>query len=252
MKNFLYALLIITNVVAAQSVDDLFAEANTLYKEGNYLAAVETYQKIAEQKVVSSELYYNLGNCYYKLNQVAPTIYNYEKALLLDPLNEDAANNLVFAKRLTLDTIEELPKSFLQKINTNFLQKLSYNEWAKVVILSSFLTAIFFLLFYFSKTSTRKRTYFIISVLGFLCLVTTIFITVNQYQQTKNTLEAIVFSEEVTVKNAPTINSEDVFTLHEGTKVWVLDAVDHWNKIKIADGKVGWIAIENIKKLTFF
>jgi tetratricopeptide (TPR) repeat protein len=239
-------------MVAAQSVDDLFAEANTLYKQGNYLAAVETYQKIEAENVVSSALYYNLGNCYYKLNKVAPTIYNYEKALLIDPLNEDASNNLVFAKRLTLDTIEDLPRSFLQKMNANFLQKLSYNEWAKGAIIFSFLAALFFLLFYFSRISARKRSYFIVSILGFLCLILTVFITINQYQQTKNTLEAIIFSEEVTVKNAPTINSEDVFTLHEGTKVWVLDAVDNWNKIKIADGKVGWIATKNIKKLTFF
>lgn len=252
MKKYLFLLLIIASTVKAQSADELFISANNLYKEGDYTRALEMYKAIEAQENVSSALYYNLGNCYYKLNNVAATIYNYEKALLLDPLNEDAATNLIFAKRLTLDNIEELPKTFLEKFNEKVLQKLSYNSWASVAVSFSFLGTLFFLLFYFSRISSKKRSYFILSILSFLCLITSVFITVNQYNMKKNTVEAIIFAETATVKNAPTLNSEDVFTLHEGTKVFVLDGVDNWKKIKLADGKIGWIDAEELKVFTLF
>jgi tetratricopeptide (TPR) repeat protein len=252
MKKILFLLLLISGFSKAQTANDLFKKANELYKEGGYLEAIETYEKIEDSLLVSSELYYNIGNCYYKLNKVAPTIYNYEKALQLDPLNLDASNNLVFAKRLTIDNIEEVPKSFLQKFNKNYLQKLSYNQWAIVAVLFSFLVTVLFLLFYFSNIPSRKRFFFTTSILSLLLLIVSLFITYNQYTLEKNTIEAIIFAEETPVKNAPTINSEDVFTLHEGTKVLVLDEIDEWKKIKLADGKIGWILSENLKVLGLF
>lgn len=252
MKKYLFLLLIIASNLKAQSVDELFISANNLYKEGDYARAIEMYKAIEVKENVSSALYYNLGNCYYKLNKVAATIYNYEKALLLDPLNEDAATNLIFAKRLTLDNIEELPKTFLQKFNENVLQKLSYNAWAGIAITFSFLGTLFFLLFYFSRISSKKRSYFILSTLSFLCLIVSVFITINQHNIKKNTVEAIIFAESAIVKNAPTLNSEAIFTLHEGTKVNVLDGVDNWKKIKLADGKTGWMNAEELKVFTLF
>lgn len=249
MKKFFFLFLLISNIGWSQSSDELFTNANNLYKEGKYQEAIELYTKIEAKNLVSSELYYNLGNCYYKLNKVAPTIYNYEKALKLDPLNQDAQNNLVFAKRLTLDRIEELPKSLLQKFNHNYLQKLTYNEWAKVAIVFSFLAALLFLLFYFVVNSKKKRFYFIFSMLSFLFLITLIAITYNQYSKEKNTIEAIIFTEKIEVKNAPTENSNEIFTLHEGTKIFILDSVDNWKKIKLADGKIGWLETNNLKEL---
>ena len=249
MRKIIFLLLMIADTMFAQTADSLFVTANNLYKKGKVEQAIETYKKIESQNLISSELYYNLGNCYYKLNKVGPSIYNYEKALKIDPLNEDVKNNLIFAKRLAIDTIEELPKSFLQKFNKNYVQKLSYNQWALLVVFLSFLGSILFLLFYFADVPSRKRLYFGTSILSFLLLITSIFITYNQYNISKNTIEAIIFSEKTEVKNAPTLNSEDVFTLHEGTKVFVLDAVDNWKKIKVADGKIGWILTEKLKEI---
>ncbi|APG66108.1 hypothetical protein LPB136_12320 [Tenacibaculum todarodis] len=253
MKNIIFILtIIISGFATAQTTDELFTKANTFYKEGKYQEAIDIYNQIEANKEVSSELYYNLGNAYYKLNKVAPTVYNYEKALKLNPLNTDAKNNLIFANRLTLDSIEELPKSLLQQFNKNYLQKLTYNEWAIVCVFLSFLAAILFLVFYFAETPNRKRLFFVFSSLSFLLLIATIAITYNQFNLKKNTVEAIIFSEEVEVKNAPTENSNDVFTIHEGTKVFVLDTVDNWKKIKLADGKIGWTIDENLKIITTF
>lgn len=252
MKKILFLLLIITNTIAAQSVDSLFVDANELYRNGEFEKAIEKYKKIETTEKISSELFYNLGNAYYKLNKVGPSIFYYEKALKINPLNEDVKNNLVFAKRLALDNIEEVPKTVFQKFNINYLQKLSYNNWAIVTVVFSFLAAILFLLFYFSDSPIKKRFYFTVSIICFLFLMSTLFITYHQYNFSKNNIEAIVFAEKTEVKNAPTVNAEEVFTLHEGTKVIVLDAIDNWKKIKIADGKQGWIIADEIKLLNNF
>ncbi|PQJ68847.1 MULTISPECIES: SH3 domain-containing protein [Polaribacter] len=252
MKKLFFLLLIIVNSVTAQNVDSLFVSANNLYKNGKFNEAIELYKKVESQKLVSSELYYNLGNSYYKLNKVGPSIYYYEKALKLNPLNEDVKNNLVFAKRLALDNIEVLPKTVLQKFSVNYLQKLSYNQWAVVVIACSILGSLLFLLFYFAESPSKKRFYFTTSSISFILLIASLFITYNQYHFSINNKEAIVFAEKTEVRNAPTLNSEEVFTLHEGTKVFVLDAVDNWKKIKLADGKLGWIIADEIKIISDF
>ena len=246
-KIIILLLLFISSMLNAQNADAVFSNANTLYKEGKYNEAIKLYEEIANQDKVSSELYYNLGNAYYKLNKVAPSIYYYEKALQLNPLNEDAQNNLIFAKRLTLDRIEELPKSVFQKFNENYLQKLTYNGWAIVAVIFSFLAGILFLLFYFAIEPSKKRLYFVTSMLSFLLLIITLSITFTQYNDAQKNIHAIIFSEEVTVKNAPTPNSEEVFTLHEGTKVKVLDSVDDWKKIRLTDGKIGWMKANLLK-----
>ena len=249
MKKILFLLLIITNAITAQTASESFSAANDLYKNEKFEQAISLYEKIEAQGLVSSELHYNLGNSYYKLNKVGPSIYHYEKSLKLDPLNEDVKNNLVFAKRLALDNIEELPKTVFQKFNKNYLQMLSYNQWAAVVILFSALGSLLFLLFYFAISPSKKRFYFATSALSFILLITSSLITYNQYLRATNNKEAVVFAKKTAVRNAPTLNSEEVFTLHEGTKVLVLDKVDNWKKIKLADGKIGWIIAQEIKEL---
>ena len=249
MKKYIFLLFFISNFAFAQNAERLFIDANDFYKKEQYQKALELYKQIDSLGVHSSELYHNLGNTYYKLNKVGPSIYYYEKALLLNPQNEDVQNNLVFARRLSLDNIEELPKTVFQKFNSNYLQKLSYNQWAMVVVGFSFLVSLFFLIYYFSSSSSIKRLFFIMSLIATILLVVSTVITFNQYSFAKNNKVAIVFAEETEIRNAPTFNSEKVFTLHEGTKVIVLDMIDEWKKIKIADGKIGWIIAEEIKEL---
>jgi tetratricopeptide (TPR) repeat protein len=253
MKKILLLLAFFTvNGLFSQDFDKLFSEANNFYKNGNYENAIELYEQIAVSGNVSSELFYNLGNSYYKINKVGPSIYNYEKALLLDPLNEDAENNLIFAKRLSLDRIEELPKSALQKFNENYISKLHYNQWATLSVVLSLLAALFFLLYYFSHSPSKKRLFFTSTVISVLLLVTSLSITVNQYRVDSRKVEAIIYATEVSVKNEPTRSAEEAFILHEGTKVIVLDQVDDWKKIKLVDGKIGWLKEQDINILNVF
>lgn len=250
MKKFVtFILLLLSLIVNAQTPEKLFAEANTFYKESNFDRALGVYLSIEEQGYESSELYYNLGNCYYKLNKVAPAIYYYEKALKINPANEDAAFNLAFAKRMTIDVIEELPKTFLQRFSSNVIQKFSYDTWALIAVTASFLTVLFFLLYYFSYSSRKKLLFFNTSILAFFVMVVTVFFAFNNYDTVQKNRVAIIFVPKAEIKNAPIENSEEVFELHEGTKVIILDELENWKKIKIADGKVGWIDETELKEI---
>ena len=248
----LVLLFLFSCFVSVFANDKVFDVANTHYKDGQYTEAIAVYEDLIKADQVSSELYYNLGNCYYKLNKVAPAIFNYEKALQLNPANEDAKNNLIFANRLTIDRIEALPKSVFQKLDENYLSKITFNTWGVLAIVFAFVGVVMFLLFYFAYNSSKKRLFFTLSLVSLLLLLLSFGIGFQQYQKEIKTKEAIVFAEQVSVQSEPTNNSSEAFELHEGTKVLVLDAVDNWNKIKLADGKIGWLKKSTIKLLNTY
>jgi tetratricopeptide (TPR) repeat protein len=227
-----------------------FEKANELYRISSYEEAIVIYESIEQSGTISADLYYNLGNAYYKINEVAASIYNYEKALQLNPTNkEDILTNLTYAKRMTIDVIEALPKTFLQRIEADYVASLSYDQWAYLSVIGAFLTAILFLLFYFSFVPLQKRLYFIGSTLCLFLLIVSLSFSILQYNTVQKTQEGILFTPKVGVKNAPSQISEEVFELHEGTKVSIIDRVDVWLQIKLADGKKGWLLSEHLKEL---
>lgn len=233
--------------VQAQSNKVLFEQANQHYKNANFKNALVNYQKIEKNNQHSDALYFNMANCYYKLNEVAPAIYYYEKALKLNPLHQDAQYNLALANRMSIDVIDALPLTLFQKIETHFLHKFSVENWAIIAVVFSLLTGLFFLMYYFSYASMLKRIFFTISILTFSLMILSVLIALKSVNYHKYNQPAIIFSEKAVIKNAPTFNSEDVFILHEGTKVSVIDQVDDWYKIKLADGKIGWVKTTVLK-----
>lgn len=251
MKNrFAFIIVLFFGYISfAQTSSELFSKANTFYKNGLYSKATELYLNIEKSGLESEELFFNLGNSYYKLNKVAPSIYYYEKTLKLNPMHLDAANNLAFAKRMTIDIIEDLPKTFLQRFSSNVIQKLTYNTWAIIAVTASFLTAILFLLYYFSETPKRKIFYFNTTIFAVFAMTVTVIFAYSNYETTQKSSYAIIFSLKSEIKNAPSLDGEVVFELHEGTKVTVLDELSNWKKIKIADGKTGWINAADIKEI---
>lgn len=250
MKKFVTIILLFLSVsIFSQDVEKLFSEANTFYKEADFERALGLYLAIEEEGLESSELYFNLGNCYYKLNKVAPAIYYYEKSLKLNPANEDAQFNLAFAKRMTIDVIEDLPKTFLQKFSANVIQKLPFDTWALIAVIASFLASFLFLMYHFSSSTRKKLFYFNTTIFAFFIMLVSVFFAFNNYETIQKNRVAIIFSPKVEIKNAPTESSDEVFELHEGTKVIILDELDDWKKIKIADGKVGWIRDKELKEI---
>ncbi len=250
MKNFVViAFILFTSIGFSQSAEELFNNANKLFQQEKYEAAIDQYKLIEELQLQSDELFFNLGNAYYKLNKVALAIYYFEKSLKLNPSNADAKTNLAFANRMAIDDIEELPKTIFQDFYEAVIYKLRYDTWAKMAVVFSFFGAIIFLLYHFSYSSRKKLLYFNVSILSGFLLVISLAFAFKAYDYQVNRIEAIIFKQTTEIKNAPTLNSDTIFKLHEGTKVIVLDEIDDWKKIKLADGKIGWLIADYLKEI---
>jgi tetratricopeptide (TPR) repeat protein len=249
MKKLLYILSFLFSFGLFAQNNALFEQANTLYNEGKYGEAIDKYKTILDTKNHSAELYFNLGNAHYKLNNIAPSIYYYEKALQLAPNDEDIKNNLAFAQNMTIDAIDVVPEAGLSKILNNATNTMTFDAWAKIAIGFVFCFVILFLVYYFAYSSLRKRLAFLGSLASLTMLCITLLFAFHKFNLDKKNKPAIVFAKEILVKNAPNNRSEESFRLHEGTKVQILDTVDDWKKIKLQDGKTGWVSSEDIKAL---
>lgn len=247
MKNIVYLFLLITQVFFAQSS---FEKGNALYQKGQYQQAVDVYENIIkEDKLHSAELYFNLGNSYYKLNKVAPSIYNYEKALVLKPNDPDVLNNLKFAKKLTIDEIKEIPKVGFAKLIQNFTGIFDYNTWAKISIGIAFAFLLSFIGYYFSQRTLAKRIYFVGMFVLFLALLLSVSAAITERNHYNNDRPAIVFAELSEVRSEPQKAGAAIILLHEGAKVYVIESVGQWKKIELTDGNEGWIDASTIKEV---
>ncbi|MBO0321144.1 tetratricopeptide repeat protein [Muricauda sp. CAU 1633] len=232
--------------------NSLFDQATEHYNKGEYTKAIENYKEILENGEHSAQLYFNLGNCYYKQNAIGPSIYYYEKALLLDPTDSEIINNLGYAQNMRLDAIEEMPKTEISQIYNTIVNLFSFDQWAYLAVALIFLFVLAYLAYFFLRYANQKRMAFITSVFSLGLAVVCVLMAYLQYQGFKKNNPAIVFSKEVQVSSEPNNNSENVFTLHEGTKVNVMDHLDDWSKIRIADGQTGWLLTGDIKLLKDF
>lgn len=251
MKKLLYIFLMVPVLIFGQN-EELFEKGTTLYNEGKFQEAIDAYETILASKEHSAALYYNLGNAHYKLNHIAPSIYYYEKALLLNPGDKDVLNNISFARNMAIDVIEPLPPTGLSKLIERSIGRLSYHSWAILSIIGVFLFTGLFLTYYFLYEQRFKRIAFISSFLFLGLSIFTVSMAFHEYNTIKNNRPAIVFSEEVNVNAEPNNRSETVFTLHEGTKVQVDKSYNDWKKIRLADGKIGWLPGSEIKEIKDF
>lgn len=248
MKKLLFFLLFLPLVLISQN-EELFENANAEYSEGNYEEAINLYEEIIENGQASVAVYYNLGNAYYKLNEVGPSIYYYEKALQLAPNDEDVKNNIEFARSMTLDDIPETEETGLANSINNLVSVFSFNTWAKFAVAFSVFFAVFFLLYYFRQRPMLKRIFFAVAVLMFILSATSVYFAFKQYDIQQNNNFAIIYVEEAEIRDEPTMREESAFELHEGTKAKVLEEYQGWVKIELADGTQGWTSQENLREL---
>lgn len=228
---------------------DNFDKATTLYQKGDYTQAAAVYSSILKSGKESSALYYNLGNTYYKLNNVPESIYYYEKALQLDPENADAKNNLIFANQMKVDAITPLPKTWVRQLSDGIVGLFSAHTWAVLSIIGVFAFVLSFLLYYFVERTALKRTFFSL-MLVFL------FFAIGSYtlahfcdKQVSQTQYAILFDKTVRVFSDANAYSSEVMQLHEGTKVEIIEDAKDWVKIRLVNGKTGWTKVSSLKKL---
>ena len=232
----------------AQDVDSLWARAVSDYTEENYQAALDGFAAIEEAGYVSPALYYNMGNCCYKLgHRVGLSILYYEKALKLDPAYEDAAVNLEIAREQTLDRIEAVPEFILLTWFKAFRDTLSSDAWAWIALVLLLTVAVMVLLFRFGRSLVLRKSAFALAVVAFVFMVISTVFAFNLRSAVEDSGEAVVTVPVSSVKGSPGSTDQSLFILHEGTKVSVVDSLGEWYRIELSDGRQGWLQGNDIE-----
>ena len=247
---FFGATLLIQNLAFAQaSMESLFKQGNSAYNKAEYQKAISLYEQTLKMGQFSAEVYYNLGNAYYKLNNIAESIYYFEKAKQLDPNDEDIIINSNFAKNMTIDAIEKLPESQIVTFQKKIYGIFNFSYWAYLTVILFWIFSGFFLVYVFIKSASLKQTFFFIAFGILIFFMISFLITYSIEEKEKNTNFAILFSNQKDIWSEPNQQAELLFSLHEGTKVEVLDILENWKKIRIANGSEGWIENASLRYL---
>lgn len=235
-----------TGVKAQQSAEQWFEQANAAYNAGSYDSAIMLYNKVLQTDLESVPLYFNMGNTYYKIREYPKAIYYYEKALKLDPSNDDVKTNLAIANLAIVDKIEEVPQSFIVKAWNGLRRSLSGWQWTVLSIVAFGLLLVSAFLFLRSRRMGLRKLGFFGGLVMLVVFVMSVLFAAQLKKAKFTEDQAIIMASTVTVKSTPNEASVDLFVLHEGTKVEILDQADGWNKIKIANGSIGWLQAENM------
>jgi hypothetical protein len=216
-------------------------EAETAYSAEQYDKAAQMYESLLKNYGNSYELFYNLGNAYYKAGKIAPAVLNYERALLIKPGDSDIRFNLEMAKQMTIDKIESKSEFFLMEWFRGVQNIISVDSWATVGIFCFVMFIVCLMLFSFSKWMRMRKLGFYFGILLFIMVIFANIFAFNQKKEMIDRQAAIVFTPTVTAKSSPDNSGTDLFVIHEGTKVIIKSTVGDWNEISLENGNVGWI-----------
>jgi tetratricopeptide (TPR) repeat protein len=235
--------------IAEGNADILFKEANALYAKAKYKDAIQTYQAVLSGGYQSASVFFNLGNAYYKQGDLPSALLYYEKAHKLVANDEDINFNIRLTTLKTADKIDPIPQLFLTKWWNDLTLKCSVGTWAVSTILF-FLSGFGLLILYlFAQTVNRKQTFFFGGIVAVLSGLITMFFASSQLNYFSSHHQAIVFSKVVSVKSEPMANSKNLFVIHEGTKIDVLENSDSWARVRLANGNEGWMLAGDFKKI---
>ena len=226
------------------------ALGDSAYVNNDYETAIDIYEAVIANEGEAAELYYNLGNAYYKNNEIAKAILNYERALLLSPSDNDVRFNLELAQSKTVDKVSEGYNIFFMVWIEAIINLMSMTAWAVIGITSFILLLAALLMLFFSNSISVRRLGFAVSII-MLCL--TIFSNLaafSHYKKQTDRVAAIIISPSVTAKSTPDNSGTNLFVLHEGRKVKIADdSMKGWKKIELEDGNVGLIPTEALEKI---
>ena len=249
MKKVTYTIIALLFVFQINAQDSLLLKGNQNYTEQKYNEAIAAYEQLLTTGVESAELYFNLGNAYYKAGKITPAILNYERAKLLAPDDADVQFNLDLANQHVVDAIEALPQVFFIRWWNKLIKSKPTDSWATYSIISFIVFLLLLGLYVFSSNGSLRRLGF---WLGILFLVGSIF-TFTFANKQKNRLGnhnfAIITQPSVTVKSSPSESGTNIFLIHEGLKVQLVDQVGNWYEIRLADGNQGWLPSETMEKI---
>jgi len=232
-----------------QTADSLIYKANEAYNQGLYDSAIATYEQVLDENLESYRLYYNIGNAYFKNNDIPSAILYYEKAKKLAPNDEDVSFNLSIANSMIVDKIEKVPEMFYQKWWNYFYNMFDADTWTIISVVSWLILLLFLGIFILAKTRRVKKMSFYFGLLFLFTSLATFGLASHKYYYTKEHKDAIVFTPTITAKSSPTRSAVDLFVIHEGTKVRIVDQVQGWVKIKLHNGSIGWLPGDAVKRI---
>ena len=242
MKKIYFSLLFVFASVLAYGQETTKAQADSAYINNDYANAVYLYEDIWANQGESADIYYNLGNSYYKMDNIAKAILNYEKALMLNPGNGDIRFNLELAQSKTVDKVTPMSEVFLVTWMKSLTNTMSEQGWSKLAIASFILTLLGLVLYFFSKKIAMKKIGFISALcLMLVCILANVFAS-SQKSKAQSHSSAIIMEPSVTVKSTPNEGGTELFILHEGRKVMIKDnTMREWKEIQLEDGNAGWV-----------
>lgn len=230
---------------AKQIVNATKAEGDSAYIKNDFASAIQIYESLLQQGE-APEIYYNLGNCYYKTDDIARAILNYERALLLSPGNTDIRANLEIARSKTIDKVTPVPEIFFITWIKSLVNSQSSDAWARTGIVSFLLLLVSLAIFFFTQHIKWKKIGFSAAILFLIVTVLSNLFASQQKSYLSN--DAIILSPSVTVRSTPSESGTSLFVLHEGRKVEIKDnSMREWKEIRLEDGKVGWVPSSSIE-----
>lgn len=240
-------MIVIAAPLFSQKPEETFREALKSYKDGRFNDAILLFEKISDSGYESREVYYNLGNSYYRTGNYPFAILNYERAKKLDPLDEDISFNLQLANLKIVDKIGTVPKFFLFEWYGSLRDSLNSGSWSMALLIVFWLAVLLFAVFLYGRRPFIQKISFFASG-GLLVLSILFFIFAYQAAEAERTKStAIIIAPSIYVKSSPEDNSTDLFILREGAKVTVIESIGDWKEIRLADGKKGWIKYKSIE-----
>jgi tetratricopeptide (TPR) repeat protein len=229
--------------------DSLVLEGNRHYMNKEYDRAVDCYSQVINMGYIASSLYFNLGNAFFKQDNFPKAILYYEKARILDPVDEDIRQNLAIANSRIVDKIENMPEFFLKRWLNGASVLLSPDQWALVSLVIFSLSLAAFFVYLFTSNTGLKKFGFIAGVVLVALTFTGILFMNKRKQLIRHSNGAIIIAPVVNVKSSPDEQGTSVFVLHEGTRVVLMDSVQQWKEVKIPDGNKGWIQDRDMAKI---
>ncbi|MBQ1654819.1 MAG: tetratricopeptide repeat protein [Bacteroidales bacterium] len=248
-KIFAYITLSLLSLnMFSADVDALADSAQNYFMQTRYAEAVVLYDSICRMGYSSSDLYYNMGNCYFRLNEIPYSVYYYEKSLMLNPSNSDAEFNLNIANRSLKQVVEVLPKPFYERWGTAVLGIMGTDAWTifNIIMLALVLAGI--ALYLFMGSIALRKLGFSVAVIAFVLFILTAICAYKSSEMITENNYAVVFEQSM-VKSSPNADAVNSFEIFEGLKVNVVDSANGMYNIRLADGKEGWIDANDVKLL---
>jgi tetratricopeptide (TPR) repeat protein len=250
IKHYILTALLIylftSGVKAQESGTGKFNQGVTYFSAGSYNEALQSWTEVYTTGYRSASLCYNIGNAYFKLNNIPQAILFYERAYLLKPADEDINYNLQIARTLIVDRFQEIPDLFFVRWYNFVSIFLSSNSWARISIISFILSLLFLSLYIYSSKHRHKVIGFWFAVSLFVLTIGTFVFSVRNKYLVYDSHKAIITTPIISGKSSPDNSGTDLFVLHEGTKVSVEDEVGEWFEIRLSDGNKGWVPLNSL------